>query len=124
MQELSKRLLLSLCAFLSLGYTQRLAAQPGMGRGGFGSRIKSKDDPDSWAALIRLCKVLNQIPEDKLEETISPILDIEETLKFLALDRVLVNGDGYWSRASDYVIYLDANRRFHILPFDQEPNLF
>jgi hypothetical protein len=52
-----------------------------------------------------------------------PILDIDETLKFLALDRALVNGDGYWSRASDYVIYLDANRRFHILPFDTNEGL-
>lgn len=85
--------------------------------------IKSKDDPESWEALVHLCKVLNQTPEDRLEDAISPILDIDETLKFLALDRALVNGDGYWSRASDYVIYLDTNGRFHILPFDTNEGL-
>jgi hypothetical protein len=34
------------------------------------------------------------------------------------LDNVLINGDGYWTRASDYNIYLDRTGRFHIIPYD------
>ena len=37
-----------------------------------------------------------------------PILDIDGALWFLALDNALINGDGYWTRASDYSIYRDA----------------
>lgn len=80
--------------------------------------IKSKDDSKAWADFIRLCKVLNETPPEKLEAALAPILDVDEALKFLALDAALVNGDGYWVRSSDYSIYQDAKGRFHVLPQD------
>ena len=80
--------------------------------------IKSDDDPEAWAALIRLCKVLNETPADKLEAALAPLLDIDGVLRFLALDVALVNSDGYWTRASDYNIYLDPKGQFHIIPHD------
>jgi hypothetical protein len=81
-------------------------------------QIKSKDDPKSWAALIELCRVLNQTPADQLVEKLSPILDIEGTLKFLALENVFINTDGYWTRSSDYSLYRDEGGIFHIVPHD------
>jgi spore coat protein CotH len=80
--------------------------------------IKSKDDPKAWADLIKLCKVLNETPPDKLEAALAPMLDIDEALKFLALENALINNDGYWIRTSDYSIYQDEKKRFHILPYD------
>ena len=81
-------------------------------------QIKSKDDPKAWADLIKLCKVLNETPADKLEAALAPILDIDGALKFLALDNALINNDGYWIRTSDYSLYQDTKGRFHILPQD------
>ena len=80
--------------------------------------IKSNDDPKAWKALVNLCKVLNQTPTDKLEEALRPILDVDGLLWFLALDVALVNGDGYWVRASDFNLYLDSKGRFHVIPHD------
>jgi hypothetical protein len=80
--------------------------------------IKSKDEPMAWADLIHLCKVLNETPPDKLEAALEPILDIDGALRFLAVDAALTNGDGYWTRSSDYVIYQDTKKRFHVLPGD------
>jgi hypothetical protein len=80
--------------------------------------IKGKDDPKAWAAFINLTKVLNTTPIDKLEAALTPILDIDGVLRFLAIDNALANYDGYWVRASDYNIYLDPKGRFHILPHD------
>jgi spore coat protein CotH len=80
--------------------------------------IKTKDDAKSWADLIKLCRVLNQTPADKLEAALAPLLDIDGTLKFLALDNVSMNGDGFWTRASDYNLYRDAEGRFHLIPYD------
>ncbi len=80
--------------------------------------IKTKDDEESWRALIELCRVLNETPPAKLEAALDSILDVEATLKFLALDAALVNSDGYWTRASDYGLYLDEKRTFHVLPLD------
>jgi hypothetical protein len=80
--------------------------------------IKTQDKPESWKALIALCKTLNQTPPKTLETALAPMFDIEGALRFLALDVVTVNDDGYWIRTSDYSIYRDEKGRFHILPFD------
>ncbi|MCY2967708.1 MAG: CotH kinase family protein, partial [Planctomycetota bacterium] len=81
-------------------------------------QIKSNDSEKSWKALANLCKVLNETPLDQLEAALDPILDIDGALWFLAMENVMINGDGYWVRASDYSIYLDEKHRFHILPHD------
>jgi hypothetical protein len=80
--------------------------------------IKSKDDALHWSALINLCKVLNLTPTNGLEAALSPILDIDGVLRFLALDNALINNDGYWTRGSDYSLYRDENGRFHVVPHD------
>jgi hypothetical protein len=80
--------------------------------------IKSKDNPEDWAALVSLTKVLNETPTDQLETALGPILDVDGVLRFLALDNVLVNNDGYWVRASDYYLYRDPDGRFHVVPSD------
>lgn len=80
--------------------------------------IKSEDEPESWAALIHLCKVLNETPADQLVQALEPILDIDGALKFLALENALINNDGYWIRTSDYSLYRDKKGRFHVIPHD------
>ena len=85
--------------------------------------IKTKDDPKVWADLIRMFKVLNETPPDKLEAALSPLLDIDGALKFLAVDIALVNTDGYWTRGSDYSIYQDVKGQFHVIPHDMNEAL-
>ena len=85
--------------------------------------IKTKDDPESWKALIQLCKVLNQTPPGKLEAALAPMLDIDSALKFLAVEVALVNSDGYWTRASDFNLYRDPSGRFHVIPHDVNEGL-
>jgi CotH kinase protein len=85
--------------------------------------IKTKDTPKAWADLINLCKVLNTTPLDKLEKALEPILDIDSTLRFLAVDKALINNDGYWVRSSDYSIYEDPKGKFHVLPQDANETL-
>ncbi|QDU61977.1 CotH protein [Planctomycetes bacterium Pan216] len=80
--------------------------------------MKSKDGKKAWEALVRLCRTLNETPLEHLERELEPMLDIDETLRFLALDVALVNSDGYWTRASDYSLFLDSDKRFHLVPHD------
>jgi spore coat protein CotH len=68
--------------------------------------------------LVHMFRVLNETPLAKLEGALSPLLDIDCVLKFLAVEVALVNTDGYWTRASDYSIYLDEKGRFHVVPHD------
>ena len=80
--------------------------------------IKTEDKRSAWEGLIALCKTLNETPPERLEEALRPMLDIDGTLWFLALDNALVNNDGYWVRASDYSIFRDEQGKFHIIPHD------
>jgi hypothetical protein len=80
--------------------------------------IKSKDDAAQWTALVELCKLLNQTPANGITTALSPVLDIDGALRFLALDNALVNNDGYWTRASDYSLYRDKAGKFHVIPHD------
>lgn len=80
--------------------------------------MKSSDGKKAWTALMELCRTLNETPLDELEAKLEPVLDIDAALKFLALDVALVNSDGYWTRASDYSIFLDEAGKFHLVPHD------
>ena len=80
--------------------------------------IRTEDDAKAWGDLIALCRLLNTTPADALEEALAPLLDVDATLKFLALEVAMVNSDGYWTRASDYNLYQDVKGRFHVVPHD------
>jgi spore coat protein CotH len=80
--------------------------------------IKSDDNDASWKSLIALCRALNETPAEQLEAALAPMLDIDGALWFLALDVALINGDGYWTRASDYSLFRDQQGKFHIIPHD------
>ncbi len=85
--------------------------------------VKSKDEEKSWQSLIELCRVLDETPAEELEAALEPILDIDSTLWFLALDVALVNSDGYWTRASDYSLFQDGDGRFNLIPHDMNEAL-
>ncbi len=80
--------------------------------------IRSRDNDRSWNALINLTKVLTETPIDRLEAALEPILNVDGVLRYLALEATFVNNDGYWTRASDYNLYLDRDGRFHVVPHD------
>lgn len=80
--------------------------------------LKSKNNDDAWPELVRLCRVLEQTPVGDLQTALEPLLDMESTLRFLALENAFINNDGYWIRASDYSLYRGPSGRFHIIPHD------
>lgn len=93
-----------------------LGEQPAAYR--YAYEIRSKDTPHAWASLIQLTRALNMTPPAQLEAALEPMLDIDATLRFLAVENVIVNTDGYWTKASDYSLYMDLNGKFHLLPYD------
>lgn len=80
--------------------------------------IKSEDKETSWRKLIDLCRTLNETPAEELESALAPLLDLDSTLWFLALDAAAVNMDGYWVRSSDYSLYLSPEGKFTVVPHD------
>jgi hypothetical protein len=80
--------------------------------------IKSKDEPEAWAALIDLAKTLQDTPTDRLEAALAPKLDIDAFLRFIALDNVMVSSDAFFSRGSDYSLYRHPDGRFYFVFHD------
>ena len=81
-------------------------------------QIKSKDDPEAWAALIGLAKTLQTTPPEALEAALASRLDVDGYLRFLALDNAMVSGDGFYIRGADYALYRDPGGRFHFVFHD------
>ncbi len=81
-------------------------------------QLKGPADPEAYADLIRLCRVLDKTTPDQLETELAPLLDIDHALRYLALDNLLINSDGYFLRTSDYELYQDKGGRFVIIPHD------
>ena len=71
-----------------------------------------------WKALVALCRVLKRTPKEEFEEVLPKYIDVEETIRFLALDNILMDQDGYYSRGSDYYIYKDPDGTFHFFHYD------
>ena len=81
-------------------------------------QIKSKDEPEAWAAIIDLAKTLQGTPPEALEAALASRLDVDAYLRFLALDNVMANGDGFYARGADYSLYRDPKGRFHFVFHD------
>ena len=80
--------------------------------------MRGGDDTTAWRALVNVTRVLTTTPPEQLEAALAPRMDVDEVLKFLALDIALVNGDGYWNDGSDFNVLLDSRGRFQALPHD------
>jgi hypothetical protein len=80
--------------------------------------MKGRDDADAWRALLEATKILAETPPDKLEAALAPVMDVDEVLRFLALDIALVNNDGYWRDGSDFNVYRSVSGRFLMTPHD------
>jgi hypothetical protein len=56
-------------------------------------------------------------PAGGTRKALEPILDADAALKFLALDKAVINNDAIGGM-SDYGIYMDPKGRFHLIPWD------
>ncbi len=81
-------------------------------------QIKSKDEPEAWAALIDLAKTLDVTPVESLAEALATRLDVDAYLRFLALDNVMLSADAFYQRMSDYSLYRHPDGRFHFVFHD------
>ena len=81
-------------------------------------QIKSKDEPEAWAALIDLAKTLDTTPVESLEAALASRIDIDAYLRFLALDNVMNSADAFYQRVADYSLYRDPAGKFHFVFHD------
>jgi len=81
-------------------------------------QLKSKGDPQAWDRLINLCRLLEQTPVKDREAALLPVLDVDRTLWFLALEWVFQDGDGYVKQGYDYRLVELTDGRFLPILYD------
>ncbi|HEX7632083.1 MAG TPA: CotH kinase family protein, partial [Lacunisphaera sp.] len=86
-------------------------------------QLQTPEDPAAWTALIRLCRTLAQTPVDQLAAALADQLEIDSTVKFLALETALINQGGYRARGGGYGLYLAPSGRFQLVPLVADTSL-
>ena len=71
--------------------------------------------------LIAFAKMLHQADDEAFSATVEEYLDVDQFLKFLAINVLLSNLDSFLGGAQNYYVYLDtASNRFRFLPWDMD----
>ena len=82
-----------------------------------GFQLRTDGADDAWTELRHFTKLLDETPLDQLEEKLSDRFNLDGALWSLALECVFQD-EGYFTRGSDYNLYLDPDGRFQLLQHD------
>ena len=82
-----------------------------------GFQLRTDGADDAWTELRQFTKLLDETPLDLLEEKLSDRFNLDGALWSLALECVFQD-EGYFTRGSDYNLYLDPDGRFQLLQHD------
>ena len=80
-------------------------------------KLKTNEKMPSHSDLLRFIDVLNNEPDETFPKEIEKVLDVDEALRFLAVEATLVCLDSYLGRGLNYYLY-EIDGRFVIIPWD------
>ncbi len=78
----------------------------------------SNEEEDDWSDLIRLCDEINNTPIGDLPDSLAPLFDIPELMRFISVNTLMVNLDSYQGTGHNHFIYHRDDERFQMLPWD------
>jgi spore coat protein H len=85
----------------------------------FGEGVKGTAPPASTARFIALARLVNQADDNAFRQGIAGLLDVDEFLRFLAANALLVNLDSFLAMGQNYYLYHEpAKNRFSWIPWD------
>ncbi|MDR3632508.1 MAG: CotH kinase family protein [Isosphaeraceae bacterium] len=77
--------------------------------------------PDQAKRLIAFARLIQQSDDRRFREEISSYLDTDKFLRFMAVQALVANADGFFTLAYNYSLFLDpGTNRFIFIPGDQE----
>ncbi len=83
--------------------------------------LKTNEDEDDWSRFMQFLKVINKVnlSDAVFEDFIQNIFDVEDFLKVLAIDKILINWDSYYAHGRNFYIYDEPSKNiFHWIPWD------
>lgn len=71
--------------------------------------------------LIEFVRLIQQGDDEQFQKEIASYLDVDRFLRFMAVQSLIADADGFFTLAYNYSLYLDPNtNRFVFIPGDQE----
>jgi putative membrane-bound dehydrogenase-like protein len=84
-------------------------------------RPLAEPTPDEARRLIEFVRLVQQGDDERFRKEIASFLDVDEFLRFMAVQALIANADGFFTLGYNYALFLDPkSRRFVFIPGDQE----
>ena len=80
-------------------------------------KLKTNEKKADHSNLLRFIDILNNEPGETFPEEIEKVLDVDEALRFLAVETMLVCLDSYLGRGLNYYLY-EIDGKFVVIPWD------
>ncbi|WP_406694258.1 CotH kinase family protein [Singulisphaera sp. Ch08] len=84
-------------------------------------RPLAEPTPDEAKRLIEFLRLVQQGEDERFRNEIGSYLDVDKFLRFMAVQALIANADGFFTLGYNYSLFLDPNtHRFVFIPGDQE----
>ena len=84
-------------------------------------RPLAEPTPDEARRLIEFVRLVQRGDDEQFRKEIASYLDVDKFLRFMAVQALIANADGFFTLAYNYALFLDPNtNRFVFIPGDQE----
>ncbi len=84
-------------------------------------RPLAEPSADEARRLIDFLRLIHRADDERFGKEIASYLDIDKFLRFMAVQSLIANADGFFTLAYNYALFLDpGTNRFVFLPGDQE----
>ncbi len=84
-------------------------------------RPLAEPSPDEIRRLIAFVRLIQQGDDPTFRKEIASYLDVDRFLRFMAVQAMIANADGFFTLSYNYALFLDpATNRFIFIPGDQE----
>ena len=84
-------------------------------------RPLAEPKPDEAKRLIEFVRLIQQGDDQKFRTEIASYLDVEKFLRFMAVQAMIANADGFFTLGYNYALFLDPKtNQFAFIPGDQE----
>lgn len=85
-------------------------------------RTNKNDFPKAAAELMSFVSQLKQLKNgsNELKDWLYNNVDVDQFLRYLAVNVVVGSWDDYWYNGSNYYFYFDSKGKFHLIPYDYE----
>ena len=84
-------------------------------------RPLAEPTPDEAKRLIEFVRLVQRGDDEQFRKEIASYLDVDRFLRFMAVQALIANADGFFTLAYNYSLFLDPNtNRFVFIPGDQE----